>query len=259
MTQPLSVTPLMLAGACNCRDFGGYMVADGPIISGRLVRGAQLSTLTTEGVRTLESLPLGQIIDLRGEQERLRQPNRVLGAPTVIIDILHEVVGRFNASPIDMVARATPQEAAALLPDIYRAFVTEESCRRTWRQFIDTLLTAPPGAIYFHCTAGKDRTGFAAALILLLLGASNELIMADYLYSNTARREENQRLLTELCHVMPDKDPALVQMLLEVKADYLLASFASMTALFGGADGFISKGLGVTSAERERIATRLMG
>jgi protein-tyrosine phosphatase len=113
-------------------------------------------------------------------------------------------------------------------------------------------------AVYFHCTAGKDRTGFATALVLLALGAERGLIMEDYLLSNRYRAQENQRLLAQFQAQAPDKTAAEILVLLEVREEYLHTAFAAMDSLYGGADAYLRVALGVDDKQRAALRAWLV-
>ncbi|NDJ59284.1 tyrosine-protein phosphatase [Enterobacteriaceae bacterium 4M9] len=250
----LTPQPLAVEGVCNARDLGGYRVEGGTIRHGRLIRGADLSALTPRGQHRLAQFPVNKVIDLRTDGELKDQPNhRPEGAEMVQLDVLKVVLKAHSASPKEMIELMGQQDPAQVLLGIYHAFVAEPSCRAVWRRWLDELLASPEGAVYFHCSAGKDRTGFAAAVVLLALGAERGLIIEDYLLSNRYRAEENQRLLAQFQPLVPDKPAADILTLLEVQERYLQTAFAAMDALYGGADAFLRDGLGVTDAERARL------
>ncbi|BDH47509.1 protein-tyrosine-phosphatase [Salmonella enterica subsp. enterica serovar Choleraesuis] len=258
MSSSITIRTLDVDGACNCRDLGGYPTAYGRIATRRLVRGAHLSFVNPPGLRALAQLPVATLIDLRGTAERSQHPNHPLdNCQTLHIDVLEGVLDSGNASPRELVRRSDNHAVSAMLPGIYRAFVADERCRLAWKRLFSGLLTAPQGGVYFHCTAGKDRTGFATALILLALGANYDTIMEDYLYSNVAREQENQQLLAEFCAAMPDKDPRVIRGLLEVRPEYLNTAFGEVDKMFGGVESFF-KAIGLTPELRERLAGRLI-
>lgn len=250
----LTPQPLAIEGVCNARELGGYQVEGGKIRPGRLIRGADLSAMTPLGQHMLAQFPVKKVVDLRTDGELVEHPNRrPEGADMVQLDVLKVVLKTHSASPREMIERMGKQDPAQVLLGIYHAFVAEPSCRAVWRRWFDELLASPQGAVYFHCSAGKDRTGFAAALVLLALGAERGLITEDYLLSNRYRAEENQRLLAQFQPLVPDKSAADILTLLEVQEQYLQAAFAAMDSLYGGSDGFLRDGVGVTDAERARL------
>jgi protein-tyrosine phosphatase len=256
----LTPNPLSIAGVCNARDLGGYRVQGGHIIPGRLIRGADLSALTPQGQCQLAQYPVRKVIDLRTDSECNAHPDRrPEGAQMRQLDVLKAVLKEHNASVQAMVARMGQHSPAQMLNDIYYAFVAQPSCNAVWRRWFDELLAMPQHeAVYFHCTAGKDRTGFATALVLLALGAERGLIMEDYLLSNRYRAQENQRLLAQFQAQAPDKTAAEILVLLEVREEYLHTAFAAMDSLYGGADAYLRVALGVDDKQRAALRAWLV-
>ncbi|MTD41299.1 hypothetical protein GIX45_22325 [Erwinia sp. CPCC 100877] len=254
MKDVITARPVVLDGVCNVRDLGGYRVHAGMLRPGRLFRGADLSALTPHGQQRLTQMSVSRIIDLRTDGEVAEAPDRYPeSARLVRLDVLKAVMKGHSADPKEMVARLDQCDPTRILLEIYRAFVTDAACLEAWRGFFNTLLEADDGAIYFHCTAGKDRTGFAAALVLLALGAKTEAIVADYLLSNRYREEENQRLLAKFMAFAPDKRPEDILALLQVQEAWLQNALTAMDEGYGSADAFLRDALGIGIQERRRL------
>lgn len=254
MKDVITARPVALDGVCNVRDLGGYRVRDGIIRPGRLLRGADLSGLTDSGQQQLTQLSVDRVIDLRTDSEVAGAPDKYpAGVQLVRLDVLKAVMQGHSADPKEMVARLGQQDPTQILLEVYRAFVTDAACLEAWRGFFNTLLESDDGAVYFHCTAGKDRTGFAAALTLLALGASTELVIADYLLSNRFREQENQRLLAKFMAFAPDKRPEEILTLLQVQEAWLQNSLNAMDDRYGSADAFLRDALGIGAVERRRL------
>lgn len=259
MEKCLIPHPLAIGGVCNARDMGGYRVKGGKIRSGTLIRGADLSALTAEGQYLLAQYPVKTVIDLRTKDEIREYPNRrPEGAEIILIDVLKDVLKENSASPKEMVARLGQNNPAQVLHDIYYAFVAEPSCHRAWKRYFEALLSPLQGALYFHCSAGKDRTGFAAALVLLALGAERELIVEDYLLSNRYRADINLKMLAQFQPLAPETPAGDILTLLEVQEAYLDTAFKAMDSLFGGVEGFLTQALGINESQRETLRLLLV-
>ncbi|TVO63572.1 tyrosine-protein phosphatase [Denitromonas ohlonensis] len=239
-----------LEGASNFRDLGGLHTEDGQRIRhGVLFRSDSLADLTIEGLATLERLELKTICDLRDRSERLSHPNR-LPANAVI----HQPdIGFLPQGAHDLIAglgRTTPAQTVHLaLSNYYRRFPTEHASN--FSGMFDALLA--PGALpaLIHCTSGKDRTGFAIALVLSALGVSRELIRADYLRSNMAPRN--------LAFMVPGGvPPSTLEALMKVRADYLEASFATIEAHWLSVDTFLEQAIGLDRQRRIRLRTQVL-
>lgn len=107
-----------------------------------------------------------------------------------------------------------------------------------------------------HCTAGKDRTGFSTAIILLALGVPESTVMEDYLLSNVYRAERNEQTLATLGALM--RDPELLRPVLEVRPEYLQASFDTIGEVYGSLAAYLENGLGIDQATLERLRANLL-
>ncbi|QHM73701.1 tyrosine-protein phosphatase [Mixta intestinalis] len=250
---------LELEGVNNVRDMGGYPVAEGYIRPGKLIRGEDLYSITPAGEQHLAQIPVRKVVDLRTDGEVSDRPDRTPGDASLIrLDVLSSVLKVQSASPADMLKHLGERDPAAAFQDIYQAFVHEPACLDRWGEFLHELLTLPEGAVYFHCTAGKDRTGFAAALVLMALGAERKVIMADYLLSNRYRAAVNQRLLAEYSALIADADKESILTLLQVQESYLNASLLAIDEHYGDSKTFLHRALGIGPAERARLNALLV-
>ncbi|MEW9920267.1 tyrosine-protein phosphatase [Marimonas sp. MJW-29] len=165
---------LEIPGLLNVRDLGGYRTHSGLITKWRrLLRGDGLHRLTREGVQLLNSEGLTSVIDLRSHAELEEEPNPYLDEAQV----------GFHHKPIyDDLAPAMMATHEAAKDDPLVGFYLTALLERSeaMRDILATIASAPKGAILFHCTAGKDRTGLVAALLLEIAGVDRETILADY-------------------------------------------------------------------------------
>lgn len=175
---------LPLAGACNLRDFGGYATRDGRFVRARrLFRSGILSRLSPDAIEELQGLGIRTVCDLRRTSERARQPNPAFGDDVrcVAWDTSLET------SPIrdaQFAVSATIEAARAAMVEMYRRMPFRMRGRLAGT--FGALMQSGDGGFLVHCTAGKDRTGVAVALILSALGVPRETIVADYVLTNTA-------------------------------------------------------------------------
>ena len=157
---------LKLAGASNFRDLGGYTGADArPVRWRRLFRSDHLAALTPQDAEVFTSLGVTRVFDFRGRDERAAVPYELPGVAQHPLPIEPTVVQRMK-DLLDAGQAVTPAHTVELMQETYRAFVHDNAARfaALFQHLLDS--DAP---LVFHCTAGKDRTGFAAALILLAL------------------------------------------------------------------------------------------
>ena len=185
--SPMSEAParhLNLAGASNFRDLGGYPARDGRIVRWRQIfRSNHLGHLTDDDIAVVRALGVRSAFDFRGTEER---GGALCGMPDIAVHSLPvepTVVAALRA----IAAEGTPlstDHAIDVMRDSYRNYVQNNTPR--FRALFAHLLDdrAP---LVIHCTAGKDRTGFACALILHALGVSGEVISEDYLDRKSTR------------------------------------------------------------------------
>jgi protein-tyrosine phosphatase len=189
----------------------------------------------------LQAIGLRRVIDFRGVQERQTAacalPYATVHALTIepsIVQVLSDLIASGH--------QPTTSEVQHHMQDTYRGFVRGASHR--FAEFFGHLLESAEPTV-FHCTAGKDRTGLAAALFLHILGASREQILDDYLLTNQRLRPPT---------VSGGKlDPVVVQVLRGVELDFLQAAYDAIDADHGSIDRFLDRGLGLGEAERKQL------
>jgi protein-tyrosine phosphatase len=250
---------LPVAGAANLRDLGGYTTRDGRALRwGLLYRSDALADLSDEDIAYLTRLKLHRVVDFRSAAERERDPDRLPEGVTVV---LQPIAGQgLDPSRLQERLRAgdvSAGEAAAWLVDGNRAFVSE--FRDVYSRFLRDLADPANLPTLFHCTAGKDRTGFAAATVLLALDVPRETAMRDYLLTNTFMQEKTRRTLQVIrLASLFRADPADLQPLFEARESYLGAAFAAIDQAPGATDAYLRDVLGIDDALRAQLRANLL-
>ncbi|GAB3318196.1 tyrosine-protein phosphatase [Haliea atlantica] len=248
---------LVLQGTPNFRDFGGYTTSDGRRVRrGLLFRSGQLSSLTEADVAALRRLRLDVICDFRREDEQRHAPNRLPADPlprTVSLPITpgsNEAV--FASGSLDLGGR---QAMFDFMVAINQDFAENQG--DAFGRMFRELLEQPESRSLVHCAAGKDRTGFAAAIILLALGVPREQVMADYLltsrYFSPPKEIERLRVKYGLEGV---PDDAILPML-EVHPEYLARALRSIDD-YGDFDSYLREVMGLGNAERDELRIRYL-
>ena len=249
-SPPMTDSParhLNLTGASNFRDLGGYATADGRKVRWRRIfRSNHLGNLTDDDIAVLRGLGLKTAFDFRGSQERLPAMCRHDGI----------VVHSLAIEPITAATlRKRLAEAGELPPAIAR-----EVMQNTYRDYIHTnsnafrklfsYLIEDSAPLVIHCTAGKDRTGVAAALILRALGVAQTTILEDYLLTNQFYKLD--------AHATTSDDlPAHVRAVIgRVEQGFLDAAFGAIDAEYGDLNAYLTKGLGVGPPEIRELKAR---
>jgi protein-tyrosine phosphatase len=231
-----------VAGAMNFRPLAGYTGAGGRrVVAGRVFRSDHLGALDAQDVAAIRALGVRRIIDLRGVAERAAAPCALDAATVHSLPIEPTIVQKLTGL-IEAGHRLTATEVIAHMQDTYRGFVRRNTDRFA-ELFAHLLASGEPTV--FHCTAGKDRTGFAAALILRSLGVSEADVMRDYLLTN-----ERLRPMEASRHGLA---PEVQMVLWRVQPAFLEAAFEAVDADFGGLEGYLRDGLKLGEPERERL------
>ena len=239
--HPDRVIPLQ--SSSNFRDLGGYAGHNGrPLRWRRLFRSAHLSGLSAADYATLAQLGISRSFDFRGSGEADSTPYDLPGLRRHSLAIEPSVVQRMHAMTAAGQGLTAPV-VTELMRDLYRDLVNNES-QRYAELFAHLLDNDAPGV--FHCTAGKDRTGFAAALILLALGVSRDTVMADYLLSNQFYKRPTLPVT--------DTPPEALAVLWQVQQGFLDASLQVVDQDQGGVARYLAHRLGLGPAALDRLA-----
>ena len=238
---------LNLSGASNFRDLGGYATRDGRTVRWRQIfRSNHLGHLTEDDAAVLRSLGVKSAFDFRGAGERTEALCVMSDIAVHSLPVEPTVVAALRA----IAAGGTPlsaDHAVEVMRDSYRSYVQQNTPR--YRALFAHLLEdrAP---LVIHCTAGKDRTGFACALILHTLGVPDEVISEDYLLTNRFyRRDPNSG------SDLPDH---VKQVLGSVQPAFLSAAFEAIDADYGNLETYLRDGIGLGAAERRAFAARYL-
>ncbi|MGW1769885.1 tyrosine-protein phosphatase [Streptomyces sp. NPDC002073] len=236
-TLRLADRQIRLEGAVNFRDAGGYRTTTGQWVKmGAVYRSDALDKLTPNDQAKLQRLGIKTVYDLRMQDERDKAPDRVpAGASYVVADVFAGS-GSFQTMP------RTPEEAVRAMVDAERAMVSTDGGKKAYAQVFDGVRNEDARAVLFHCTAGKDRTGWANAALLTALGVPADTVMADYLASNDYRKAANDAILGHL----PAQQAAVYKPMLDVRAEYLDAGYDEVRAKFGSFDRYLADALGLT-------------
>ena len=196
----------------------------------------------------MDNLGITADYDLRTTEEIAESPD-VVPARATYTNL--NVMGDISLEPTLTSAAA----AASYMEEIEQDFVTNSTAQAAFGTLLTDIANSN-GAVLYHCTAGKDRTGWATAVLLTLLGVPQATVMQDYLLSNTYYFD-SPAVQAELSE-MPAAESAVYAPLLEVHASYLQAGFAQVTASYGSMYGYAVHGLGLSPQTIVKLRHKLL-
>jgi protein-tyrosine phosphatase len=237
---------LSLQGASNFRDLGGYPTGDGRTTRWRhIFRSNHLGQLTTADIEIVRALGVRSAFDFRGLDERAAGVCVVNEITVHSLPIEPTVVASLRAE----LARGTLTGPAALeiMRESYRNYVRHNT--HSFRNLFGHLLEdrAP---LVIHCTAGKDRTGFASALILHALGVPDDVIAEDYLLTN----RHYKRDVSSAADLPAD----VLNAIGSVEASSLAAAFEAVSSDYGDLETYLRDGLKLGTAEQTALKARYL-
>jgi protein-tyrosine phosphatase len=247
---PMQATPdrhFNLTGASNFRDLGGYAGKDGRTVRWRhIFRSNHLGHLTETDIAVLRGIGLKSAFDFRGAEERSAAVCAIGEITVHSLPVEPTVVAALRARLAGGTA-LSPSDGIEVMRESYVGYVRQNTGR--YRSLFAHLLgdSAP---LVIHCTAGKDRTGFACALILHALGVSEDVISEDYLLTNRFYRRD-----PSASSDLPDE---VRQVLGSVQAPFLAAAFDAVRTDYGDLESYFTDGLGLGRGERAALEARYL-
>lgn len=251
-------TPL-LSNAANFRDAGGHRTENGQWVkTGILYRSDQLDRLSDDDLSRMVNLNVGTIVDLRTESERSHEPDRIpAGATHMILDVAKDAEGSIGGDMRNAMAKIAAGDGAKMLIEANRDFVNVASARRSYAELVKKVAYGDDALVY-HCTAGKDRTGWASAVILSLLGVSRADIVKDYMVSNQYLADKNKRSMEMIKASVPTFNAQHWEDVMTVRPEYIEAAFHEVDTQFGSMENYARNGLGLDAATIQQLKNRML-
>lgn len=248
---------IYLEGTHNTRDLGGYISQDGRFVkNGILYRSDKLSNLTPNDVLEIKKLGIKKIIDFRSEDEKTRDPNKIPeGVEYVEMPI--EADKKIKQEIYDVLSGKIDKDIKEFLMEANRKFIYEYS--ETFKLFLLEIINNPVPTLY-HCTAGKDRTGFATLLIYTILDIDRETILEDYLKTNEFIANSIEKVKFEVAKSMKisNKEVDRIMPLLHVDIDYINSAINEADKNYGSLFTFINDRLEIKTNERDLLKVMLL-
>jgi protein-tyrosine phosphatase len=253
---------LNFEGVNNLRDLGGYRTQDGRQVQwGKLYRSANFAQATHFDLENLAQLRLSSLVDLRSAAEKEEEPNRLPESPPfAVIEI--PILDEGNRALFEEVsARVESGDFEGFDPDQVMIEANRQFASHftgEFSQLMHTVLEADGAPVLWHCTAGKDRTGLAAAVLLRILGVPQETVVEDYMASlePALASRRNQMLMLRL---FKGKEAAeKIEVMLGVREAWLQAAFEQIDITWGSFDNYVREGLKLDEADVKRLRDNLL-
>lgn len=222
---------LPMTGGYNFRDLGGYRTTDGRYVKwGKLFRSDELHNLTEADLAYLSAMPLKSVVDFRSLQEINAAPD--VNPASVTQNYAYSITpgNLMDAVNLD-VNKITTQQVDTMMMKLNELLVTDSASIAQYTRFFELLQDVDKTPLMFHCTAGKDRTGMGAALILASLGVDEQTILDDYLLSNIYLADKYAKLKAENPKLAP---------LFEVKTEFIKAGLDKIKKDHGSIENYLT-------------------
>ena len=236
---------LGMQGTPNFRDFGGYPTVEGRQVKwGFLFRSGQLSSLSDQDVDLLASLELDLICDFRRVEEQEGDPSRLpaIKAPRIAsLPIIPGSNSRFFEQAEGQMADR--QAMFDFMVEINRDFAEAQTA--TYARMFQEILSVQDARFLVHCAAGKDRTGFAAAIVLMALGVSRDVVMRDYMLTGQFFHPDREMDRLRRKYQMLSMEAASILPMLEVHEDYLARALLAIEQSYPSTEVYLQEALWV--------------
>lgn len=258
-------------GIVNMRDLSAYAVSDTTAIRhGRLLRAAHLADVTDGDLQQLAALPLTKVIDFRLEPEKQGRVDRLPeGAEYIALPI--DASGNATAQATDskqpsrkkfdirkiIVMVAFNEQAQQVAKTMYHTLFFSPDCQAQYAQFFREVLATDSGALLFHCSQGKDRTGVAAALLLAALGADRETIVADFDATNAVYAADVRKYSRRVrLFGGGDEELAVVKAFIGVNTDSFVQELDRIDSQYGSLGNYLKGPIGLTDEDMNTLRNR---
>lgn len=258
----MEVKRIRLKQLKNTRDLGGFPAADGRhIAERRLIRSGELKKADPEDIEKLKTeYHLHTVVDLRTDAEREQSPDpEIEGVAAVVLPILDSTffgIAR-DENSVDAWMKLfddSSVEPEDVFMEMYRKLMFSDYVKPYYRTFFETLMQKDSGAVLWHCSAGKDRAGIAALLVMMALGVPREYMVKDYMMTDVFTKHELRKFYFMIHFFVHDKRrKKCFRILLGVKEKYVRQLFDILDKEYGGELGYLQSFIGLRKTEIEAL------
>ncbi len=251
---------LGVASVPNLRDAGGYMTGNGAVVRrGLAYRSSGLNPVSPDDREKIARLGLKTTFDLRTAEEVKAHPDELLaGVRRVWLNVLADAEGAGPAllekllrNPKEANAALGGGKVEAMFEQAYRGFIALPSAKKAYRELFVALSQRDQLPSLYHCSTGKDRTGWTSAALLTLLGVPKDKVMEDFMRSNEYILPAYRREIDVF--VAAGGDHSIILAIFGVRYEYLEASFDEMQKRYGTIENYFAQALGIDAAGQEAL------
>lgn len=262
---------LKLNSVINARELGGYQIGNKKIRHGLLIRSGNLFQLSDEDKSILENkYKISLIFDLRTQLEVKREPDReLINSQIIQLPTIDPAVEQQNGAAVPkeayfdwhnfLINFIMTDKAESFAREMYPSFIRSEYTQLQYAVFLNKIINNSEGAILWHCTQGKDRTGIGAAFILAALGADKDLILEDFDLSNAFYKPEIERfskIVRE--NGGGDKECKIIESLIGVNTDYFSDTLDIIDKEYGSLSDYLINQLSLSEKEIKILQDRYL-
>ncbi|MDD6795833.1 MAG: tyrosine-protein phosphatase [Clostridiaceae bacterium] len=248
-----------LKGTSNFRDLGGYKSKDGRHIKwNTFFRSDALCSLLPEDEILIRNLGIKTVLDLRSKQETKFKPNvKIKNLRYINISGMKSLDNKHDNFDMTSIYKdiLENENASKYMINNYKMLPFNNNAFNELVQLMDNTYSQP---IVFHCSAGKDRTGIGAAIILSILGIPEETIIYDYLLTNIYRKDINEKLLKNISLRINADKINIVRDMFIAKKEYIDAAFNEIRKNYGTIEIYLEKEFGITKKKRKELKNRYL-
>jgi protein-tyrosine phosphatase len=243
----------------NFRDYGGYPArGGGRVRRGALYRSAHPAEASPGDLSILRGIGLAAVVDLRGKSEREQRPSPwIAGFPARVFVVEEETGGLLGRLLVDARSGPGKPDAVWLMRQGYATMPFRWRLKRALRNYFEALATSD-GPVLVHCTAGKDRTGLAAALLLSLLDVEREHIVADFMLTEAVAANAAIALHAVRTAYGGELTEDMARELASVRPQYIEAALDAVLERHGSMVGYLRDALYVPNEWLDLIRGKLI-
>jgi protein-tyrosine phosphatase len=247
---------LPMDGSYNTRELGGYKTKDGKFVKwGVLYRSDKLSNLSSTDEQYLQNLGIKRIVDFRSIAEKTEDPD-IIPKGIDYVEMPIAVDGAMRPQIEAILKGETNKDMKSFLIEANKELITDYA--DVYSKFLKDLI-ANKGPTLFHCTAGKDRAGFAAAITLIALGVSKDDVISDYMKTNAFTADRIDQMIGQIeLMSLYQVDAEIMRPLLGVEQEYIETAFQTAEETYGSLENYIKVGLSISDSEIQELRSLLL-